>query len=129
MKSAVKGEKRIAQGTAVIVFTRVPRPGRVKTRMMPYLDGEGCAELLTCFLTDIRDSLIRTGADIIVCYDDGGDGKAEPLRSIFGSKVRYIPQRGSGLGQKMEAAFDDAFGLGYTSCLLMGSDIPEMRTE
>ena len=129
MGTAAKNQKRIAPGTAVIVFTRAPRPGQVKTRMMPYLGSEECAELLTCFLTDIRDRLQRTGADMIVCYDDSTGGKAEPLRSIFGSKARYIPQRGSGLGQKMEAAFADAFGMGYSSCLLMGSDIPEVSSE
>lgn len=134
------GNKKIRGSRAVILFTKVPQPGRVKTRMMPYLSGEECAELMTCFLKDIRNRLALIRADIIVCYDAGGGSRTQgergqagcagpgPLRSIFGKKASYIPQRGEDLGRRMAYAFRDAFDLGYTSCILMGSDIPEVRT-
>ena len=39
---------------AIIIFTRVPIPGKTKTRMMPTLTPDQCEHLHTCFLKDIR---------------------------------------------------------------------------
>ena len=35
---------------AIILFTRIPVAGKTKTRMMPFLSGEECADLHTCFI-------------------------------------------------------------------------------
>ena len=54
---------------AIIVFTRVPLPGKTKTRMMPALSGKECARLHTYFLQDIWPmKLLVTAAVICLLY-------------------------------------------------------------
>lgn len=105
---------------AVILFTRVPEPGKVKTRMMSVYTGEECAKMQTCFLQDITRELRKTGADLFVCYDPSGPKRA--IRRICG----YLEQRGDGLGERMLNAFKEVLGRGYDSCVLVGSDLPEL---
>lgn len=112
---------------AVILFTRIPVPGKTKTRMMPYLGPEECAELQKNFLRDISRQLRRTGADLFVCYTGGNS--IGTLRKICGRNAVYIEQHGEGLGERMKNAFADVLKRGYESCVLTGSDIPELSTD
>lgn len=48
---------------AVICFTRVPVPGHTKTRLMPLLAKEQCAELHTAFLYDTSEVCGEFGCD------------------------------------------------------------------
>lgn len=109
---------------AVILFTRVPEPGKVKTRMMSVYTGEECAEMQTCFLQDIMRELRKTGAYLFVCYDPSGPERA--IRKICGRGPAYLEQSGDGLGERMLNAFREVLGRGYDSCVLVGSDLPEL---
>ena len=111
---------------ALIIFTREPVPGKTKTRLMPYLSPQQCADLHLCFLRDIYREAYKTGADIIVSYDG-----EEPvlLKSVFGNGCRYIRQQGDGLGTRMALAIGFALDLGYEKAVLIGTDIPEIRAD
>lgn len=112
---------------AAILFTRIPVPGETKTRMMPYLSPEECAELQADFLRDISRQLRKTGADLFVCYT--GSKSSQVLRKICGKRAVYIEQRGEGLGERMKNAFADVLGRGYERCVLTGSDIPGIKAD
>ena len=45
---------------ALILFTRIPVPGKTKTRLMPYFSPKQCAQLHTCFLKDISEQCRNT---------------------------------------------------------------------
>ena len=109
---------------AYVVFTREPVPGTTKTRLMPFYSAEKCAELHSCFLRDLAMETRKVNADIIVAYMGG---EPDFLRKTYGSRTKYIAQRGTGLGQKMENAFADAFEMGYDKVILTGTDIPELK--
>ena len=53
---------------ALILFTRVPIPGSTKTRLMPFLTGEECAQIHSCFVKDIYEKAKTVQADIFVFY-------------------------------------------------------------
>lgn len=112
---------------AIIIFTRVPIPGQTKTRMMPAMSGSGCARLHACFLKDINRECQKTGADLYICYTP--EGQQQGLYPVFGQGQRYIPQRGNGLGERMYEAIREVLEKGYGSCVLMGTDVPEVRAE
>lgn len=113
---------------AIILFTRVPVPGKTKTRMMPYLTEKQCAALHTCFLRDIEEICRKCKADVFVSFapEEGGE---EKLKRILGEQAGYFPQEGEGLGARMYHALGKVFGLGYKACLLIGSDVPEVSLE
>lgn len=108
---------------ALIIFTRIPEPGKTKTRMMPRLTPAQCAKLHTCFLKDIFRECKKISADIFVSYSP--EGNLLRLKQIFG-RQRYIPQDGESLGERMYHAISLVLGNGYDACLLIGTDVPEI---
>ena len=108
---------------ALIVFTREPVPGKTKTRLMPYLSPQQCADLHMCFLRDIYREARRTDADIMVAYE--GDSY-ENLSTVFGKSREYVRQSGDGLGPRMDNAIRHALDRGYEKAVLIGTDIPEL---
>lgn len=112
---------------AVIVFTRVPFPGQTKTRMMPYLSPEQCAHLHRCFLKDMKRVCMDAGADVFVCYTP--EGKEEILYPLLGEEAVYFPQEGEDLGERMYRAVRTVLQKGYEACVLIGTDVPEIRKK
>lgn len=112
---------------AIAIFTRVPIAGQTKTRMMPRLTAEQCATLHTCFLKDIRKECEQTEADIFVCYTP--EDKENTLHHILGNQTEYFLQEGAGLGTRMYNALEYVLAKGYESCLLIGTDVPELKSE
>ena len=129
MEVRIKSENN---SNALIIFTREPLAGKTKTRMMPYLSPEQCAELHRCMLRDIAAEAKQVDADVIVAYT--GDDPVF-LSKVFGKAGRlhcgaiYIRQRGSDIGEKMENAVSDVLGMGYQKAVLIGTDIPEIEAE
>lgn len=112
---------------AIIIFTRVPIPGQTKTRMMPHLTEKECAGLHICFLKDIGRVCKKTGKDVFIFYTP--EGKQNILFPLFGKGVKYRKQKGNSLGERMENAFQTVFQDGYESCILIGTDIPELKSS
>lgn len=111
---------------ALIIFTREPVAGHTKTRLMPYLSGEQCADLHLCFLHDIVKEAVKTDADICVSYTGG---EPQELRRVFGENAAYREQIGDDLGAKMLNAIRAVIDSGYSKVVLIGTDIPEICTE
>ena len=115
------------QNNAIILFTRIPVPGKTKTRLQPFLTGEECCLLQQAFLTDIYRVLrvAETPCDIVVCYNP--EGNVAGLEAILPKAHIFFPQQGEGLGEKMHNAIRHVLENGYNSCLLIGSDIPLLQ--
>lgn len=108
---------------AVICFTRVPKPGVTKTRLLPILHPDQCAHLHWAFLKDLAEVYREVDAHLFVSYVPDPDW--ETLKRIF-PQAGYIPQKGADLGEKMYRAIRKVLSLGYSSVLLTGADLPRM---
>lgn len=108
---------------AVILFTRVPRPGATKTRLLPVLKPEQCAGLHWAFLKDLGELYRQLDADLFVSYTPDPDW--EQLKNVL-PRASYLPQKGKDLGEKMYRAIKKVLNLGYESVILTGSDLPMM---
>lgn len=106
---------------AVICFTRVPKAGKTKTRLMGYLTGEQCAQLHWAFLRDLSDIYARMNADLFVAHTTDTDW--ELLKPLF-PEAQFFVQEGEGLGQRMHHALSKVLSMGYDRCILTGSDLP-----
>lgn len=106
---------------AVICFTRVPKPGVTKTRLLPVLQPEQCAALHWSFLKDLAEVYRQMHVHLYVAYTPDTDW--EQLKSVF-PPAGYIPQKGKDLGERMYRAIRKVMDLGYTSVLLTGADLP-----
>lgn len=108
---------------AVICFTRVPRPGVTKTRLMGALTPEDCAGLHWAFLKDLARVYQQIGADLFVAHTPDPDWAL--LKDVF-PNARFFPQSGDGLGQRMDQALNHVLAQGYDCCVLTGADLPLM---
>jgi uncharacterized protein len=120
---------------AVAVMGKLPRPGRVKTRLAQKIGGDRAAELYRAFLLDVFDVVDEAAriADreglafsrVFSC----ALGPEEPLsfaRELAPSSWRVVAQRGEELGDRIEATRADALA---DRVVIIGSDAPTMRPE
>lgn len=112
---------------AVICFTRVPKPGLTKTRLLPILSGDQCAKLHTGFLTDLAQVYSRMDADLFVAYTPDPDWQM--LLPLFPGATGFFPQQGADLGEKMHHAICRVLEAGYEKVVLTGADLPLMTVS
>lgn len=111
---------------AVICFTRVPKPGVTKTRLLPILKPEQCAKLHWCFLKDLAEIYKQMNVPLFVAYTPDPDW--EQLKSVF-PDAGFFVQKGADLGERMYHAVCTVLELGYESVVLTGADLPMLKAE
>ena len=119
---------RDAAMPTLILFTRVPKAGQAKTRLIPALGEHGAAEfqwrLLARLLGELRHGA-EQGLWRLRVYYCGTEG-LERLRSMAGEGVVFVEQADNAdLGVRMRAALERELGAGAPVVGLMGSDLPE----
>ena len=119
---------RAAAMPTLILFTRVPKAGQAKTRLIPALGEHGAAEfqwrLLARLLGELRHGA-EQGLWRLRVYYCGTEG-FERLRSMAGEGVVFVEQADNAdLGVRMRAALERELGAGAPVVGLMGSDLPE----
>jgi hypothetical protein len=112
---------------ALILMSRVPKPGKTKTRLMEIFSGEQCANIHKAFLLDLFNvfSAIKEEIDIYLTYTP--EEHFHMMEDMIPSFIKCFPQRGETLGIKMANAIQEVLDKGYDEVVLMGSDIPSMQ--
>ena len=101
------------------MIARSPQPGRSKTRLCPPCSPVQASELAAAALEDTLRAVADTPVERRVLVLDGG-----PVRWLPGG-FEVIPQRGTGLGERLAAAFSD---VGAPS-LIIGMDTPQVTAR
>ncbi|MDT2673693.1 TIGR04282 family arsenosugar biosynthesis glycosyltransferase [Enterococcus dongliensis] len=115
---------------AYILFTRVPVPNKVKTRLQSLLSGEEACQVQQQILQDSFkkfEQLNTQGIDLYLAYSDEGD--PSNLFSVMPETFQAFEQEGKTIGQRMNHAMKNVFLKGYEKVVLTGSDIPNLNTE
>lgn len=112
---------------AVILFTRVPEPGKTKTRLMPAYTPEECAAIHTDFLRRIAKEAGNVYADLRVYATPSVEDPA--FRKLFPRGAQFFLQEGEDLGVRMEWALEETLKDGYDAAVLVGTDLPELTAE
>ena len=109
-----------AKRVAVVILSKAPIAGRVKTRLSPPCTPSEAAAVAEACLLDTIDAVAATSAaGRRVLAIDGPVG----LWCPHGFDV--VPQRGGGLDERLAAAFDDVGG----PVVLVGMDTPQVTPE
>lgn len=103
----------------LIVIAKEPAPGRAKTRLCPPCTPEEAAAIAEAALADTLDAVCAVPGVEPVLVLDGAPGAWLP------EGVRVVPQRGSGLAERIASAFDDVGG----PSLLIGMDTPQVMVS
>ncbi len=112
-------------GPAVVVMTKAPGSGPVKTRLARTLGASTTAALYAAFIGDLDERLAALGVPALWFYWPPGPASGIELAHAAG----VFPQRGADLGERMEAAFAQAFAQGYGPVVMVGADVPHVPLE
>lgn len=113
-----------AEALRVIVFTKAPIAGQVKTRLCPPLSWDDAAELHRRMLRHTLNTASRAnlGSVELHCAPDTNHDFFADCSRDFG--IRLKAQVAGDLGVKMQTALNDA-----RRAILIGSDCPSITTE
>ena len=112
------------EATVLLLFIRFPEPGRVKTRLAARIGTNEAAEVYRNFILDILATLTKCGPPIRICFSP--PEREAALLDWLGTGYAFRTQRGKYVGRRMRIAFEEAFDDGFSSCILVGSDVPDL---
>ncbi len=123
---------------AIAVMAKSPRPGHVKTRLVPPLTQEAASALSASFLRDITDNILLAAraAPIAayVAYAPAGneaffDGVLAPGTKLVLADGAGVAADGvEGFGRPLLEAAQKLFARGHASVCLLNSDSPTLPT-
>ena len=109
----------------LLIFTRNPELGKVKTRLAKTVGNETALEIYTFLLEKTRDVSSKVTSDKAVYY-------SVKIREndIWSKKIYQKHQQfGEDLGIRMENAFKNSFESGYKKVIIIGSDLYDLTSE
>lgn len=109
----------------LIIFTRNPKLGKVKTRLAKSVGNETALEVYQFLLNRTKEVTQDLNYDKIVYYSEEIEQGDIWNETIYQKNV----QNGSDLGTKMKNAFQHGFDNGYGTIVLIGSDLPNISKE
>jgi glycosyltransferase A (GT-A) superfamily protein (DUF2064 family) len=115
-------------GDVLALFLKQPKPGTVKTRLIPWLGAEGAAELYRILAEDVvrRTRSLEGELERVGFFTPDGS-RAEMEGWLPG--LDWIAQGGGDLGARMSAAFEAAFARGAGRVALIGTDVPGLSMD
>jgi uncharacterized protein len=123
---------------AITVMAKAPRPGQVKTRLVPPLSADEAGALSASFLRDITENLSEAARhcaiDAYIAYAPAGaealfDGMlAAGTRLVLADGAGEMPAGVTGFGRCLLQATERLFARGYAAVCLLNSDSPTLPT-
>jgi rSAM/selenodomain-associated transferase 1 len=110
---------------ALVIVAKAPVVGQVKTRLCPPLSAAEATELFRCFLMDTVERAC-TVPDVQVCLAFTPADSADLFRGLLPFPLRYLPQRGASLGERLVNIFADLLHDGFTRVVIRDSDSPTL---
>lgn len=110
--------------TAVALFAKAPRPGRVKTRLVGRLAAAEAAEFHRLCAQALWARLLGApGIDAYLYCDCGWP----EFQALAGERFRL--QRGGDLGARMRSCLESLLADGYANALIVGADAPTLPAD
>ncbi|MGO4820667.1 MULTISPECIES: TIGR04282 family arsenosugar biosynthesis glycosyltransferase [unclassified Flavobacterium] len=108
---------------ALLIFTRNPELGKVKTRLAKTIGDVKALAVYNDLLLHTMQETQQLDCDKFVFYDSTIVEDDIWATANFQKKL----QAGGDLGQRMRQAFEDLFELGYQNCIIIGSDLFDLK--
>lgn len=108
---------------SLIIFTRNPILGKVKTRLAKSVGNEIALEIYQFLLNKTKEVTLNIPADKVVFYSEEITNKDIWDATIYKKEL----QEGTDLGAKMSNAFKTCFKDGYEKVVLIGSDLFDLE--
>ncbi len=124
------------EGCAIAVMAKAPRPGAVKTRLVPPLTQEAAAALSAGFLRDMTENITLAAREVAICgyvahapagFEAEFDGMlADGTRLVLADGAGVSASRVQGFGRSLLHAAQALFAQGHDAVCLLNSDSPTL---
>jgi hypothetical protein len=112
-----------------IIFSRYPRPGASKTRLIPHLGAVGAADLQRRMTEKVVAEAARLARRTQIHVELAMAGATQDeMAAWLGGEFSWRQQEGTDLGERMGFAFELAFNKGVQRVVLVGADCPSICT-
>lgn len=108
----------------LILMVKGPELGKVKTRLAQAIGEKSALKLHKAFAKDTVKRFSGLDCDLHIFLT--GDNSSDKMKDWLGKDLPLHVQKGNDLGERMKHAFQEMFDAGYHSCLVMGSDLPDV---
>jgi len=108
---------------ALLIFTRNPELGKVKTRLAKTVGDESALKIYKFLLKHTVEITEKLNVDKYVFYSEYIHRADIWNPDIFRKKL----QKGADLGERMKNAFSEIFGMGYEKIIIIGSDMFDLN--
>ena len=112
---------------SIVIMTKVPQAGKVKTRLQPFLTAQQSANISARFLQDAEQKAKSVTKNLIVAFSPPEEKNL--LSPILKTKPILVEQQGENLGERMFHAFEFAFSHGSDAVVMIGTDSPTFPAE
>ena len=127
-----RGDARnVARSCAIGIMAKVPRSGRVKTRLVPPLTHDQASALSGCFLRDVSAAVASAASagpspriQGVAAYLPIGEERG--FDGLLPGDFLLLPQRGADLGERLFQAAVDLLAAGFDGVCLVNSDSPTL---
>lgn len=110
---------------AIILFTKNPELGKVKTRLAKTLGNKKALEIYKKLLQHTQTIVSSIEVDKFIFYSDKIIENDAWSNEVYNKKK----QKGDDLGDRMKNAFQELFELNYNSVCIIGSDCFELNSS
>lgn len=110
---------------ALIIFTKNPELGQVKTRLAKTVGDESALDIYKFLVNHTMEITKELKVDKYVYYSEDIYKDDIWNAELFRKKL----QTGTDLGERMNNAFSEIFAMGYKMAIIIGSDMFDMKTE
>jgi rSAM/selenodomain-associated transferase 1 len=115
----------------LLIFARLPRAGRVKTRLAAEIGAEKAARMYRAMIDDVLDEFGDGDEeiDVEIVWTSPGETSGADLRETFGAR-RLAMQTGRDLGERLVVAFSEKIVFHKTDKVIaIGVDEPTLRRD
>jgi len=113
--------------THVVVMTKFPEPGKVKTRMAVQLGADGACKLHAAMVSHLIEKTLTDLTELNVKFHVAG-GNPAAISNWLGS-WQWVKQVGENLGEKMSNAIQSSFDECADKAIILGTDAPGITPE
>ncbi|HWK45106.1 MAG TPA: TIGR04282 family arsenosugar biosynthesis glycosyltransferase [Stellaceae bacterium] len=109
------------------MMAKAPKPGAVKTRLVPPLTLDQASGLTRAFIGDIAHRMAATPASLWLAH--GPDDVPTDFDGLLPPGFDFLVQHGADLGARMADLIERRLAAGASSVCLIGSDLPSLPAE
>ncbi len=109
--------------TVILVFTRNPELGKVKTRLAKGIGEAAALKVYIKLIAHTEKVLRKINVDKCVSYSVRVRQNDLWDNAVYQKKVQF----GANLGERMENAFKNAFNDNYEKVIIIGSDLYDLK--